>query len=318
MAKQPNGKAAAAAKQEPQPQGDYTLDEALAASTREISSAEALHGVSIDRHAAIARQFKRSIRGFRDSLTEMVTIDADTAAECCYSVPRGGTRITGPSIRFAEAAAQAWGNLDVSTTIVRDDAVAAIVIGRCHDLESNYTAAMETRRPVHKKKFKPAPDEDDKQLAVAVATSLAYRNSVLRAIPRALWWPVYQAAIKASTGEGTMEARRDLALGAFRSRGATNAQVLAALGRKGEEDLTLDDLHHLRGMFTAIKEGKLTLEDALRPPEAEKPRGHASLGKSNLATKIEAKGQAAAEQVPPHDPETGEVNPDLESFLPDE
>jgi hypothetical protein len=310
MAKQ-NGKAATAAKQETT-QGDYTLDEALAASTREMSSAEALHGVAIERHAAIARQYKRSIRGFRDTLTEMVTLDADTATECCYSLPRGASRITGPSVRFAEAAAQAWGTLDGSTTIVRDDAAAAIVIGRCHDLETNYTAAMETRRPVHKKKFKPAPDEDDKQLAVAVATSLAYRNSVLRVIPKALWWPVYQAAIKASTGEGTMAEKRDRAIGAFRSLGATDVQVLAALGRKGVEDVTLDDLQHLRGMFAAIRDKKLTLEQALTPPEAEKPRGPASLGRSNLAAKIEAKEQQTAEPepMPEHDPGTGETKPD--------
>ena len=34
------------------------------------------------------------------------------AEQAMYEYPRGGTKVTGPSIRLAEAMAQNWGNLD--------------------------------------------------------------------------------------------------------------------------------------------------------------------------------------------------------------
>jgi hypothetical protein len=259
----------------------------------------------------------------------MATLDQDTATECVYSVPRGGKAITGPSIRFAEMVLVAWGNIDVSTTIIRDDHVAAIVQGRAHDLETNVSLAMEARRPVHKKRSKSAPDEDDKQLAVSVASSLARRNVILAIVPKALWAGAYFAAIDASTGDGTMEFKRIQAIEAFAKLGASESQVLVALGRKGPEEINIEDLRHLRGMYTAIRDKNLRLDDALRPPEPERPRGRTETGnipRSNhpLAPAASAAPAVSASPSPMEpardfDPETGEASDsDLDSFLPDE
>ena len=38
------------------------------------------------------------------------------AESAMYEYPRGGTKVTGPSIRLAEAMAQNWGNLDFGIT----------------------------------------------------------------------------------------------------------------------------------------------------------------------------------------------------------
>jgi len=40
------------------------------------------------------------------------------ASKAIYTYPKGGQRVSGPSIRLAEAMAQAWGNLDFNTVIL--------------------------------------------------------------------------------------------------------------------------------------------------------------------------------------------------------
>jgi hypothetical protein len=266
----------------------------------------ALRNADLEQQSTAALARPRELLRFREDLQSMATVDQETAASCYYSLPRGGKAIEGPSVRFAEMVAHAWTNLATQTTIMSIDDSAVIVRARVVDLERNSITEMENRRIVHKKRNKPRPDDDDKQIAVAVATSISYRNAVFRAVPRALWEPIYQKTLRAADGEGTMEHRRQRAVNHFKELGATESQILAAIGREGVEEISASDLRHLMGMATAIKEGTLTLADAMRGPEAEKPRGPAKAGgQSPLAAKMASKKQAAN-----HDPETGEVYED--------
>lgn len=56
-----------------------------------------------------------------------------------YSKPLGGRSIEGPSIRFVEAALQAWGNVDTSSSVVFEDEEQRIVRVIVTDLERNIT-----------------------------------------------------------------------------------------------------------------------------------------------------------------------------------
>lgn len=55
-----------------------------------------------------------------------------------YEYPRGGTRITGPSIRLAEMFAQNWGNIDCGVKVLEQDDGVSKVMAYAHDLETNY------------------------------------------------------------------------------------------------------------------------------------------------------------------------------------
>jgi hypothetical protein len=231
----------------------------------------------IDQQIATAHSYPRVISRFRDRLHELVTLDQRTADECIYALPRGGKTIEGPSIRFAEMAATAWGNLRIACTIMDVGTNAVIVRGVAHDLESNVAVAVEVRRVVQKKRSKAVADDDDKQLAVAAATAIARRNAILAVIPKSLCAAAYEAAGVAASGKGTMEHRRLGALQEYQRRHSVQAgTVLAALGRESVEDLTETDLRHLRGLLNAIKQGEITVEDAMRPKAereaAERPR----------------------------------------------
>ena len=59
------------------------------------------------------------------------------AKAACYEYPRGGAKVTGPSIRLAEAMAQAWGNLDFGIIELEQKNGESTVMAYCWDLETN-------------------------------------------------------------------------------------------------------------------------------------------------------------------------------------
>lgn len=75
---------------------------AAVAQTREM--AEAVAAVQM------AKMFPRDVVAARDRILNACTRPA-LAEGACYSYCRGGTDVTGPSIRLAEAIAQNWGNI---------------------------------------------------------------------------------------------------------------------------------------------------------------------------------------------------------------
>ena len=54
-----------------------------------------------------------------------------------YEYPRGGTKVTGPSIRLAEAMAQNWGNLDYGIIELEQKNGESQVMAYAWDLETN-------------------------------------------------------------------------------------------------------------------------------------------------------------------------------------
>ena len=63
------------------------------------------------------------------------------ASKAIYTYPKGGQRVTGPSIRLAEALAQAWGNLDFNTVILEQRETESVCLSYCWDVETNTRAS---------------------------------------------------------------------------------------------------------------------------------------------------------------------------------
>lgn len=59
------------------------------------------------------------------------------AEQAMYAYPRGGTLVTGPSIRLAEAAAQCWGNIDCGIRELSQDNGVSICEAYAVDLQTN-------------------------------------------------------------------------------------------------------------------------------------------------------------------------------------
>jgi len=59
------------------------------------------------------------------------------AESAMYEYPRGGSKVTGPSIRLAEAIAQNWGNIDFGITELEQKNGESQVMAYAWDLETN-------------------------------------------------------------------------------------------------------------------------------------------------------------------------------------
>lgn len=277
----------------------------------DVGAIAALNQSEIEQQVATAHKYPRSIARFREELLSMATIDQATADSCIYALPRGGKTIEGPSVRFAEMVASAWGNLRWGAFVVSATNDFVVARGFAHDLQTNSAIAIEVRRRVQKPtRYKDREDferkiADMKDLACAAATSIARRNALFSTVPRALTQEAYEAADHcATTGKGSFEEYREKAISAFVERGAKREQVYAALGVEGIADITGSHVRRLRRLFSAVKDG-LSLDEVLRPAaELEvETRGRATAVASDIVAHV-AKPQKGSQQkhAVEHDP----------------
>lgn len=230
--------------------------------TAESGTVALLNKSEIDMQIATAHKYPRSIKRFRDEALAMVTLNESIAQECIYSLPRDGKTIEGPSARFAEVVASAWGNSRAGARVVSDQGDFVTAQGVFHDLERNVAITYEVQRRITGKngrRFSP----DMIGVTANAACSIALRNSILKGVPKAFWADMYEQA--RSTAIGTVQTlanRRSRALAVLQKMGVTPAQVFAFLHIEGEQDITIEHLSTLFGITTALKDGDTTPEQA--------------------------------------------------------
>lgn len=228
----------------------------------EDSMATLVNRGEIEQQIATARRYPRSVKRFRDEALELVTLSESVAGQCVYALPRDGKVIEGPSARFAEIIASAWGNCRAGARVVDDRGEFVVAQGVFHDLERNVAITYEVQRRITGKNGR-RYSADMIGVTANAACSIALRNAVLKGVPKALWEDMYAEARRVIMGDvKTLANRRSAAIAEFQRFGVTPAQLWAKLGVEGVEDVGLDHLVVLRGLLTAIKEGDTTAEEA--------------------------------------------------------
>jgi len=251
----------------------------------------------IDVQIATAHRFPRSVKGFRDEALAMVTLTEEIAEECIYALPRDGKTIEGPSARFAEVVASAWGNSRAGARVVDESGDFVTAQGIFHDLQKNVAITYEVKRRIVDSKgrrYKP----DMIGVTANAACSIALRNAILKGVPKAFWSDIYEAARKTVMGDyQTLANRRAAALAMFQKYGVLPERVFEKLGVRGEEDITLEHLVVLRGLLTALKEGDTTVEESFPTPQQPTDRS----ASANLKSAVTG-AKPASEKQPPADP----------------
>lgn len=241
-----------------------TIERELPATTldAESSTVALLNKSEIDQQIVTAHRFPRTIRAFRDEVLTLATITEDVAEECSYALPRDGKTIIGPSARFAEILASAYGNCRAGARIVDERSDHIVAQGAFLDLQKNVAITYEVqRRIVNKSGIRFSPDMIG--VTANAACSIALRNAILKGVPKALWADLWEKARKVAIGDVTTLAnRRAKAVEKFAAYGVTQPTILTKLGRASLEDVTLADVEILLGLFTAIKDGDSTPEEA--------------------------------------------------------
>lgn len=259
----------------------------------------------------VAERRPRKPSKVRDNLVEIVTLDPESAQESMYALPRAGKPVIGPSIRFAEALKQAWGNCWVSSevrTINREEKYVES-IGLFIDFETNAVTEFTHQRSIAGRNGRIFSDDMIRVTANA-ASSIAMREAILKGVPKPIWRAAWEAVQKIIAGDVmTLVENREKAIRAFAVYGVKPEQVFAALGIADERDVTLEHITVLRGMFSALRSGEETVENMFRPQgqkEAEADPNRNPLVKEKVdqttgevTTGTEAQ-RTAQDKAPPH------------------
>jgi hypothetical protein len=249
-----------------------TLDQlGISVSPPAVLPADSIVNAELENQVATAKRYPRNPPAmFLRRLVQLATVDADTAAECYYRLPRkkkDGTDATieGPSIRLAEMAASQWGNVLYGARPVSADKTTVVVMGFCWDLESNVRRAVYVQRKITDRNGRRYSD-DMVTVTTNAACAIAARNAVIAVVPRALINQAMKAAKSLAVGDvQSLTDRRNKALAHFAKLGVSEARVLGALSVETVDDIGLDQLEELHGLAGALRDGDTTLEDAFPP-----------------------------------------------------
>lgn len=248
---------------------DDTFKQLLQGDFHSPSAVESATRAEVDIQISTANRFPRSLRMFMKEAESMVSMDEGVAESCLYALKRNGrdgqSVIQGPSARFAEIIAIAWRNLRITGRIVGDDGKMLTGQGMCLDLERNVGRTVEVKRRVTTARGQRYSD-DMVVVTGNAAISIAARNAVLQTIPKAYWNPIYLKARDVSIGKAeTLLSKRQKMVEYFSKMGVDVAQICEAVGKKGEEEIGLEELAVLKGFATAIKEGDQTVDEIFPP-----------------------------------------------------
>lgn len=232
----------------------------------------------VEAQLSAAHKYPRSVKRFMTEAITLATLTREVAEACIYSLPRGGKTIAGPSVRLAEIAASAYGNMQIGARVVDAEEREVVAQGVAWDMEKNLRVTIEARRRItnkHGKRY----DDDMINVTGNAAASIALRNAIFRVIPRAYIEQIYLRARQVAVGDAkSLANRRGEVLDRLQKLGVALERVLLKLDVKGIEDIGLEQLEVLIGFGTAIKNGDMQLDDAF-PAASPAPAPAAQDGK---------------------------------------
>lgn len=281
----------------------------------------------------VAMQRPRELRRTRDAL--LADCKRPAFAEAAIYNKPVGDGVEGPSIRFAEAAARAMGNIYADVATIYDDREKRIVRVSATDLEANVTYPMDITIAKTVERSKPqegrkvlmvrknskgrdvytieATDDEilDRERSLA---SKALRTCILRLVPG----DISEEAIEQCYRTRDEEMRKDLPgarrkmVGAYQSLDVTEAQLAEYLGH-AISDTTAEELAALRGLYQALKDKETTWAEALDAKRAERATAGEKQGE-DLGARLSKKAADAKASEPPKkaspDSDAGELAAD--------
>ena len=234
----------------------------------EPTALESLERASVDLQISTARRYPRKLAIVKDRMLSLATLDEETAASCFYRLNREGKAIEGPSVRLAEIAASSYGNLTFGARVVSNNGKLITAQGYCHDLETNVRSVIEVQRRITRRDGS-TYSEDMQVVTGNAACSIAARNAIFKVVPFAFVKPIYSAAKAAAVGDlTTLAERRTKMVAKFESLGVPAKKIFESLGKGGLEEIGLNELEHLIGLYGAIRDGDQTIDEAFPAPKA--------------------------------------------------
>lgn len=182
----------------------------------------------------------------------------DLAEKAFYSYSRGGSIVSGPSIRLAEELARCWGNIDYGIKELSQDDGKSEMQAYAWDLETNAMSVQNFTSP-HirevKGKAKRLTSQRDIYEINANMGARRLRARILAIIPAYIVEMAITECRKALAGKSDepLIDRINNMVVAFAKLGVTKEQIETRLKRK-VDTMTVDDLTDYIGIYNSIKE----------------------------------------------------------------
>ncbi len=290
---------------------------AEAAASREASEVQAA--------MIIAKRFPRNIIDAENKILDACK-RIRMAEVAMYAYPRGSTKVEGPSIRLAEAMAQAWGNIDFGIKELEQRDGESVVMAYAWDLETNarhtkvFTVKHERTKNEgygeNRVKVKTKLD-DPRDIYEMVANQGArrLRACILDIIPGDIQEAAIEQCRKTLAGDSTEPVidRVKKIVRAFQTFGVTEEIIEERLGHKLKAT-DANELVTLRNIYQSLTDGMSKREDwfNIAPEDTGKtvdPDRLTPGKKKGSASKKSAKDEKPAEQAEPAAKE--EAEPDV-------
>jgi len=220
----------------------------------------------------MARQYPRDTIAAQDRI--MAECDRLKLAEkAVYTFPRGGTQVSGPSIRLAECLARAWGNIDAG--IIEGERIdgESSMIAYAWDLESNLRLRKEFKVKHSrdtKQGRKALTDERDIYEMTANQGSRRLRSCILGLIPGDVVETAVARCEKTLVAKvGKLEEVIPKMLAKFDEIGVTKVMIEKRLRHRMDATQPAEVVQ-LGNVFNSIRDGMGTISDYFeldRPPE---------------------------------------------------
>lgn len=237
----------------------------------------------------MAKQFPRN---YFDA--ERRIIDAckrpSLAKTSMYSFPRGGTKVTGPSIRMAEVLAQNWGNLSYGIVELEQRNGESVAKAYCWDLETNVRQEkvfVVKHAIMARGSMKQLTDPRDIYERVASDGARRLRACILGVIPGDVVEMAVEECEKTLAGQnkGPLKDRAFAALNAFKEHYKVTVEMVEKKFGYNVASFTEIDVVELGKIYTSLKDGMSKVEDWFSKSDAkEQP---SSLGDAFKETKTE-------------------------------
>jgi len=222
------------------------------------------------------------------------------AESAIYSFARGGSDVSGPSIRLAEAMAQQWGNIKTSVRELEQQSGMSVVQAIAWDLETGYQCdkVFHVAHERHTKSgVKKLTDPRDVYELVANQAARRLRACILAVIPG----DVTEAAVKQC--ETTLHTSADASpetvqkmVAAFAAFGVTKEQIEARIQRRLDA-IQPAQVVALKKIYASLRDGMSTPADWFAQPDVLP-------GASATVADINAAVSAGKSKKPPTQPAT--------------
>ena len=214
-----------------------------------------------------AKRYPRDVENVLSQIKMYATMDTEAIEEYFYIIRRDGKLIEGLSVRMAEVLASSWGNIRVQTHIVGNDGKTITAQGVCYDLEKNVSVSVDVKRGITNPKGK-TYSEDMQVLTGNAASSIAFRNAILKIIPKAITKKVINEIKQIAIGQDVnIDVAREEILKYYDSIGVTKQQLFDYLSIGGIGDMNVNIVFELKALKNAIKEGTTTAKETFVPKE---------------------------------------------------